>query len=352
MRTLDLLHRWAGGIIGLVLMLLGLTGSILVYKDDWVTAPGAGDALVDDPVVVGRTLTGLLSGAEPRPDSIIFASDDFGLHRLRVKDGAGAYADQAGTIVARWDGIWERPELWLFDLHHYLLAGDVGETFIGIVALIGLFFVVSGVILWWKLRRTFQFRLWPARMSRPAIIRHHRDLGVVVAPILFLSCMTGAMITLRPVADLLLRPLGPAAEWRASTAAPKVKGGPLAEVPDWTAMLSAARERFPDAQFRILSLPRRPGDLISLRLKQPAEWLPNGRTLVWFAPEDGRIVDARSALDLPAGMQLFNKIYPLHAAKVGGLAWKLVMTASGLAMAMLGSLAVWTFWFRRPKPQR
>lgn len=352
MKTLDLLHRWAGGIVGLVLMILGLTGALLVYKDDWVTAPGAGDALIGDPAIVGRTVTDLLSGAATRPDSIIFASDDFGLHRLRLSEGAGAYADQTGAIVARWDGIWDRPELWLFDLHHYLLAGEVGDTFIGIVALIGLFFVISGVILWWKLRRTFQFKLWPARMSRPAIIRHHRDLGVVVAPLLFLSCLTGAMITLRPVADLLLRPLGPAAEWRASTAAPKVKGGPLADAPDWTAMLVAARERFPDAQFRILSLPRRPGDLVSLRLKQPAEWLPNGRTLVWFAPDDGRIIEARSALDLPAAMQIFNKVYPLHAAKVGGLAWKLVMTLSGLSLAMLGSLAVWTFWFRRPKPQR
>lgn len=348
MKALDLLHRWAGGILGLVLAMMGLTGTLLVHKDAWVWAPGAGDALVRDAGPVANAV-GTIFADPTRPESIIFASDSFGLHRLRTAKGAGAYADQAGSIVAQWDSIWGRPELWLFDLHHYLLAGDVGETFLGIVALVGLFFVISGFILWWKLRRTFQFKLWPARMSRPAIIRHHRDIGVVLAPLLFLSCLTGAMLTLRPVADFVLSPLGSAREWRAVTAAPKVTGGALAGTPDWHAMLSAARERFPDADFRVLSLPRKAGDLITLRLKQPAEWLPNGRTLVWFDPADGRVVEMRDALSMPAGQQAFMKVYPLHAAKVGGLAYRLLMTLSGLGMALLGTLAVWSFWFKRPR---
>ncbi|OYQ34775.1 peptidase [Niveispirillum lacus] len=348
MKILDLLHRWAGGVLGLVLAILGLTGALLVHKDAWVWAPGAGDALVRDPDALADAVERIVSDPQ-RPDSIIFASDSFGLHRLRTGDGTGAYTDQTGAIVAQWQSIWDRPELWLFDLHHYLLAGDVGETFIGIVALVGLFFITSGLIMWWKLRRTFQFKLWPARLTRPSIIRHHRDIGVVLAPVLFLSCLTGAMLTLRPVADLVLRPLGPASEWRAATAPPLLKGGPLPDRPDWQGLFSAARAQFPDADFRVLSIPRQPGGLISLRLKQPGEWLPNGRTLVWFDPTDGRLIEARDALTMPAGQQAFMKVYPLHAAKVGGLPYRLVMTIAGLGMAMLGTLAVWTFWFRRPK---
>lgn len=60
-------------------------------------------------------------------------------------------------------------------------------------------FVVTGLILWWRPRRTFEWRLWPARMSRPAIVRHHRDLGVVVAPLLLLSLVTGAVLVFRPM---------------------------------------------------------------------------------------------------------------------------------------------------------
>lgn len=41
MRTLDLLHRWGGG-------LLGLTGAILVHKEEWIAPLHAGDARVAD----------------------------------------------------------------------------------------------------------------------------------------------------------------------------------------------------------------------------------------------------------------------------------------------------------------
>src|SRR3546814_19586551 len=61
-------------------------------------------------------------------------------------------------------------------------------------------------------------------------------------------------------------------------------------------MLAEAHRRFPTAEFRILSLPRRAGDPISLRMRQPAEWLPNGRTTLWFDAATGRLLGARDAL--------------------------------------------------------
>jgi uncharacterized iron-regulated membrane protein len=70
--------------------------------------------------------------------------------------------------------------------------------------------------------------------------------------------------------------------------------------------------------------------------------------MLWFDAADGRLLAARDARNA-AGAQASTCAYPLHAAKVGGLAWRLVMTCSGLALALLGSLTVWTFWFRRPR---
>jgi uncharacterized iron-regulated membrane protein len=348
MNFVDLLHRWTGGLLGLLLGMLGLTGAILVHKDAWVLLPHARDAQVQDLAVVAAAVERLLAGS-PTPNSITFASRDFGLHRVRFTGEAGAYADQTGAIVARWDDKWERPELWLFDLHHYLWAGETGALVAGWVALIGLGFVATGLILWWTRRRTFEFRLWPARMDRPRIIRQHRDFGVVVAPLLTLSLLTGAMLTLRPVANLLLTPWGSSAELRGSLAAPQAKGGVPAQQLKWTQILGEARQRFPDAEFRVLSLPQKPGALISIRMRQAAEWLPNGRSTLWFDASDGRLVEARDALSLPRGAQMFNAVYPLHAAKVGGLPYRIVMTASGLALCLLGTLSVWTFWFRRPR---
>src|SRR3546814_15522223 len=93
--------------------------------------------------------------------SIIFASEDFGLHHLRFDKEAGAYTDQTGRVVAQWESKWDRPELWLLDFHHYLWAGDTGAIVTGWLALIGLCFVVTGSVLWCRSRRSFKLRPWP-----------------------------------------------------------------------------------------------------------------------------------------------------------------------------------------------
>lgn len=351
MKLVDLLHRWTGGLIGLLLAVMGLSGAMLMHKDAWVVLPGSDAAQVQDVARLSAAVTRLTTGPDARPESILFATSGFGLNRLRFSGEAGAYADQAGTVVTRWDSKWDRAELWLFDLHHYLLAGEPGSIAAGCLALIGAGFVVTGAILWWPLRKTFRFRPWPARLSRPAIVRQHRDLGIVLAPLLLVSLVTGTMLTLRPVAMLLLSPWSSPEAMQAGLAKPDVKGGPLADEPDWASLFAEAHRRFPTAEFRTLALPREPGDLIALRMKQPQEWLPNGRTTLWFAPENGRLIEARDALTLPQGLQIFNAVYPLHAAKIGGLPYRLLMTASGLTLVMLGSLSVWSFWFRR-KPMR
>jgi uncharacterized iron-regulated membrane protein len=338
-----------GGLLGVILALLGLSGAILVHKEAWISLPHAGEPLRSDVASVASA-TEKLMALPGDPQGIVYAGERFGLHQVRYGEGAGLYADQAGDVVTSWANQWERPELWLFDFHHHLFAGDTGEWVAGIAGLAGLFFVISGAILWWRTRRTFAFRLWPKRMSRPAIVMQHRDLGIVVAPLLFLSALTGAMLLFRPVAMVVVAPFGPVAETVKALEPPKyTSAGPMAANPDWAAMVGEAHRRFPEAEFRILSLPKKAGDPIMLRMRQPDEWLPNGRTTLWFDAATGAVLGARDARALPQGAKVFNMAYPLHAGKVGGLAWRVVMTVSGLAMAMLGSFAVWSFWFRRPK---
>lgn len=112
-------------------------------------------------------------------------------------------------------------------------------------------------------------------------------------------------------------------------------------------MLSEARRRFPDADYRMLTLPQVQGDAVVLRMRQPAEWLPNGRTTIWFAADTGKVLTVRDGLQLPQGQRIYNVLYTLHSAKLDGLPYRLVMTVSGLGLAVLGTLAVWSFWFRR-----
>ncbi|WP_442679892.1 PepSY-associated TM helix domain-containing protein [Sphingomonas sp. ASY06-1R] len=351
MRWIEWLHRWLGGSIGLLLALIGLSGAILVHRDAWTMVAHKQDAVDRDAVHIAARVAQAMADPARRPEGIVFASPGFAVDRLTFSGGAGAYTDQTGRTLARWDSQWQRPELWLFDFHRHLFSGDRGETFVGIAGLAGIVFVATGTLLWWRTRRSFAFRLLPKRHSHPAFLRHHRDLGIVVAPLLLLSCVTGTVLVFRPLASILLGP-GATAAMRQAAAPPKVDKMALAAKLDWAAMIRAAHDRFPDADIRVLNLPRGGSGLITLRMKQSDEWLPNGRTTIWFAADSGRIVDVRDATRLPAQVRAFGLLFPLHSAAVGGLAFRIVMTISGLALALLGSLAVWSFWFLRRTPRR
>lgn len=357
MKTLRLLHRWAGGLIGLLLALLGLSGTLLVHEDAFLraTVPHAADGQRQDTAALAAAVTRVFA-AEERPRSIVLATADLGLNRLSYKDSQqGAYADQEGRVVLAWTSIWKRPEVWLFVFHHYLFAGDVGKVICGVAGLVGLGFLVTGLILWWPTRRMFHLRVWPRMMKRAAIVHHHRDLGVLVAPLLIISLTTGAAMNLKWFSQALRAPFTAPSVMQQASAPPKIKGGAPAEDLDWAKVIGAAKARYPGAEVRIITPPAKAGGLISMRLRQQAEWLPNGRTMAWFDPADGRMVATRDAQTLPLGSRITNADFPLHAAKVGGLPYRLVMTVSGLAMTLLGTLAVVTFWGNpsgRPKRKK
>lgn len=334
MNLLATLHRWAGATIGAILIVLGLSGIALVWEDQWIGVPGAGD-LVD---VSASALTHTVDSAIAHHADltrITFAGDSIGLHQAAYADGSGAYLNGQGAIVEQWSGIWQRPELWIFDLHHYLLAGDIGKTITGVAGLAGVFFVISGAILWWRTRRTFVFRLWPKRMTRSAIIRQHRDLGIIVAPLLFVVMLSGTVMIFKPIGAVLVAPFPATVEHPALPAT-------QVDRTDWNAIFRLAEKTFPGAEIRRIQF--RDGTT-SIRLRQPFEWTPNGRSYLRIDDNGIVTIDApTAALDR---QNITEKFYPIHAGKVGGIWWKIVLTLTGISMVILGALAFFGFWFRR-----
>jgi uncharacterized iron-regulated membrane protein len=267
MKILRTIHRWTGGLIGLLLAVLGLTGTLLLHEDAYLraTVPHAADAQVQDTATLAATATRIF-GAQDRPRSIVLATERLGLHKLAYKGEHAAYADQQGQIVQAWTSNWARPEVWLFDLHHHLFNGDTGEIFGGIAGLAGLGFVATGLWLWWPTRRMFHVRLWPRMARRAAIVHHHRDLGALVAPLLILSLTTGATMNLKWFSQALRAPFSSASAMEAASAPPKIQGGKLAKNLDWARVIGAAQARYPGAEVRVIALPAKPGALISVRL--------------------------------------------------------------------------------------
>lgn len=338
MKTLSILHRWSGGLIGLLLALLGLTGAILVWEGEWIGIPGANDPVVERVENIATISEQAVANGATR---ITYASDEIGLHLVAKEGGAGEYIRQDGSVVASWASQWERPELWIFDLHHHLFAGETGEWVTGIAGIFGLLFVITGSILWWRSRRAFEWRLWPRKMQPGPIVRHHRDFGIIVAPLLLVSFLTGLGMLFPSAAKIVLSPWGAIeTSKKPPTVQPGERPAPVA------AMLVEAKSRFPSAELRRLTIPAKPNGPYSVRMRQPFEWTPNGRTALYF-DRTGVLVRIDNPAGWNAATSINEKFYPVHTGKAGGLIWKLAMTLSGLALTLLGSLAVWSFWIRR-----
>lgn len=339
MKILSILHRWSGGLIGLLLVVLGLSGTILLWEGSWIGVPGARDPAVENIAQMTAIADKAFSAGATR---VTFAGEELGLHAIGMKGGAGAYVNQAGETAASWSSQWERPELWIFDLHHHLFAGENGEMAAGIAGLFGLAFVVTGSILWWRSRRTFKLRIWPKPFQPGPIVKTHRDLGIVVAPLLLLTFLTGSGIVFsRSITPVVLSPFG---KMEGRVPPPKVEGDAPAKVAVGP-MLAQAKARFPNAEIRRMMAPMKPGGPWSVRLRQPSEWAAGGRTAVWF-DGSGKLLRVDDPAAASRATAIFGTFLPLHSGKLG-LVHKLLMTVSGVALVLLGGLAMWSFWWRR-----
>lgn len=343
-RLVTLAHKWVGGVCGLLLAILGLSGALLVYKDNWTLVAHKNDPFVMRSLTQQQVVAQAMQSKGPPAQMVAFASPELTVHRIAYANGRGAYLDQQGRTVAAWSSEWARPELWLVSLHRYLFARPAGETWVGSAGVVGLLLVVSGIISWWRTRKTFEARLWPKRFSRAALVRYHKDSGILITPVLVVSLVTGVVMAFKPVANVLLGP-GSAAAISQALKPPAYLAVPVAKNLDWQKIVQEAGDRFPQAQFRSIALPRKGSGLITVRLRQPAEWLPSGRTMVWFAADTGQLVGARDATQARAQAQAFNMIFPVHTGKMAGALHQLIMALSGLVLCVLGLFSCWTFWF-------
>ena len=332
------LHAWLGATCGLLLAVIGLSGALLVFKDDYLraTLPGADAPVPRDGAALGAMLERLEAGDGPVPRNVVFGTERMGLHTVDFGQGDGAYVDARGATVAAWrDGA--RLEQRLFELHHALFAGEPGELVAGWAALFAVAMAISGVVLWLPGRRAFAPRAWPLSGRRRDVIAQHRDLGALAGLPLLLMVLTGAGMAFQPQAERVLAVL------TASTPLPRPVVRAAAGDVDWAAALAAAQARFPDARPRIAIWPTRPGEPATLRLRRAAEWHANGCTVVQLDPASGAVLATVDALALSRGERAYNALWPLHAAKLDGRLVDLLTSLTGLSLATLGSLASYTF---------
>jgi uncharacterized iron-regulated membrane protein len=348
--TLRFVHRWLGLLLAVVIFAVAASGGLLLLRDPYyrlayppLRAPippeqTAARAAVLSAIELHWQREGVQSVMFPRPGANVYL--------VRLLDGSQAFVHPVtGAVIDRWRPLQRLPSA-LFELHAHLFAKRPGTTINGILGLAVVFLVVTGFILWWPVRGTaFLLRhTLPRGIGRMNLLRSHAAAGVLASLPILLFVVTGiGMAFYQPTARVVSRMFD-----RQRPAEPDAyvarQPGPARP---WAALLAAVDHTFADGE----TVYYYPGTADNARLlfrkRLPGEWHPNGRSYVVIDPYTGTVVQAIDARQHGAGTRAMNTIYPLHAARVGGVAMTLVGTVASIALSWLAISGVWCYVGRR-----
>lgn len=198
------IHRVIGIFIGILLIIIGTTGSLLVFHDELEAAI--------DPQLVKVVPEGELLSVDAIAYSVQQADRDAQLqfimlpkepeesYKVKLKTGdreIAAFVNPYTGAILGWWGFENIVTHFLLKIHMSLLAGKVGEIIVGICGLFLLILSITGLILWsgWKrLIPAFKIR-WKAPLHLLAYDLH-QVFGIVAVVFLILISTTGIIFVL------------------------------------------------------------------------------------------------------------------------------------------------------------
>lgn len=356
-RLTVLLHRWVGLAAGLLLAVLGLSGSALVFRTeiDRALNPELLRVAVRD---VRQPLETVVRAART-------AHPEVAPRRVRMPRRADApvevwmgtkpdlfvYVDPytAQVLGAR------RPAEfltgWLFELHAHLLGGKAGELVGGIGALVLVGLALSGLVTWWPGRGKLRVALTVARGrgGRRFAFDAHRAGGFYVSILLLLAGVTGASLVFH---EPFQAALNRAFRSPAVPPAPVAASSPTLPALPLDSALAVAERVAPGGYVSYVYVPAAPTEVVTIRKRRPGELHPNGKTFVYVDPRDNALLGHVDGPTSPLGARAYSALYPLHTGVAGGLALRLVMALVGLAPAALFVTGVLMWRARRTATKR
>jgi uncharacterized iron-regulated membrane protein len=372
-RAVVLAHRWVALLAGLLLALLGLTGSVMVWQAELDAALNpawfARDTNCAAPERPIAEVLALLARHAPQARaSLVVAPQapgaayqvwerrdaDTGRRREHFIDPAcGAY------LGSRERGAWllDRAHAvpLLYDLHSRLLAGETGHIVAGVGALVLFGLAVSGVVLAWPRgggsaawRRVLGIK---TSVSRARLwFDVHRALGLWLAPLAIVLTATGAALVFDTQARALVAMVLPTERLpkvaKASEGAEAAAGPAVRVAPD--ELVQQALRMFPQAQWSRLTLPASAAaDAVAeVRMLQTGEpRIDTGSTRVRLAAS-GQVLALFDPLRTPAGSVVLDWVFPLHSGEALGLFARLLWSLFGLLPALLLGTGAWLWWRR------
>jgi uncharacterized iron-regulated membrane protein len=353
MKWLRWLHRYLGAALAAFMFLLAVTGGVLIFKDEIrrLRYPSLAAAIpVATPADHAAAFSAIGAAFGDRIRMIRTPREGMAAYHVFLGGSEALIEPGSFTVIDEWP--WYRSFTGILaEIHFHLAAGDVGKNVVGALGLILGLMALTGICLWWPVRRQYRLRsLLPASASRANLIRLHRDLGIVAAAFVLLFGLTGAGVVFGDATRaLFLTLLSPSAE---PVSSPKATASAPATAPD-AALLERAQAALPDGQLMSWSPPVAGSAVHYFRFRVPGEVHPYGRSTVHADANSGEILQSQDATRAPRGIRAVNWLYPLHAVSVGGWAYRLAGVFAALALAVMSLSGLWSFvqWLRRRRPR-
>lgn len=358
------IHLWLGLALGGLLVVLGLTGSALVFYleiDRWLNPQIAVQA--DSPAKpdIDRVLHALRVSQPQRdgpwrielpqsPELPVTARYYAPIERADRAFAPLMVTVDPLTFAVSSERFWgDTAMTWIYDLHYTLLLDRPGKIAVGIAGLLSLLSIGSGLWLWWPRRGRFMRALKPVLRRGSARLTYdlHVLSGTWGAILLVLMAVTGAALALPDQTRSLIDPASPLFR------APDLHGiAPAGDAGIGAArVIDIAQRHFPGTELRWVESPALYGGAWRIVLHQagePSHRFP--RTQVWVHPGTGEVLAERNTLNDGGGDVLLNWLHPLHNGEAFGMTGRLLAFIAGLLPAVLFATG-WLRWRRKKKAQ-
>jgi uncharacterized iron-regulated membrane protein len=341
------IHSWVGLIAGIGLLIIGLTGSLLVFHDelDEAIAP---DVFLARPISTARLpLDILLVGVEKglpdheisswafasAPDAVdkVYVVKHGRRERLLVTVNPHTGALLGGPLDAR-----HTATGWVMDLHYTLLAGRVGTLVAGVFAALLCLLGLSGFWLYQDFWTNFIRLRW--RASRQIFLSDlHKSVGIASLVFQLILGFTGAYWNL-PSAIRQFR--------FGNGLPPELTGRHWSRSISMDALLNQSRQDLPGFQPTFIGFPNAPGANIQIFGHMGSPLRSDYDSTVTFQAQSGARTGIREIGKAGLWGQITDAFRPLHYGTFGGLFVKALWCMGGLTPGFL-AITGFLMWRQR-----
>ena len=343
------IHRTLGIFIGILLIIIGTTGSLLVFHDELeaaidpqlVTVVPQGERISID--AIASSVKQADSNAEI--EFMLLPQQPEESFKVKVKSKnreIAAFVNPYTGAILGWWGFDNIATHFLLKIHMTLLAGKFGEIVVGICGLFLLILSITGLTLWsgWKrLIPAFKIR-WQAPLRLLAFDLHQVSGIIAVIFLIFIS-ITGILFVLAHNSQAFLSLfIKSPSETELVATAPEQK--PISIV----RAMQIADSELPNSKTTYLAFAEKERK-ITVQKKYPEDIFPSGLSSVSIDRYTGKVLSVQKVLKPNLGNRIAKLVADLHFGTFAGIASKILYVFIGLSPIMLGVTGLIMFQNRR-----